>query len=312
MNMDSSVGGRLREALEEDFRLAWKRVNELERYAHWQPDEPDEEEELAEMQLVHAMSRIELRLTAAFETLGLRLLAERLAKQISSHKSRTSFQMLPWIGELWNPALGDLIAFYEVLKPYLPPGEADAEVPRERERLRSILAGTPKMLSDRQLDPKNEHDVEMAVYQTLIHIFPDTVRQIPIPKTVKTYKPDIGVRGLKTAIEYKFADTDTEFKDCLDGIFTDIHAYAGSQDWTEFVAVIYTTGAFFTQAQLEAHLQASSVPSNWHFIMVTGRGARLKRTKQSATKSPVPPKPARKQQRPNAAGKVSVGKSAKT
>ncbi len=274
MGIDAKEAERIQAALEGDLQRAQKLVNDLERYAYWRPDEPDEEEDLIELQLADVLLRIELRLIAAFERLGLRMVAERLAARASRHKKATSFQMLPWIGELWNPLLGDLTEFHEILKPYLPEAEADSHVERDRERLRGILAGTPKMLSDRGVVPSAESDVEEEVYKTLIHLFPDTVRQIPIPKAVKTYKPDLGVRSLGTAIEYKFADSETEFKACLDGIFTDIHAYADTKDWRHFFAVLYVTDQFFTQAQLDAHLRSSNIPDTWTFIMVSGRGGR--------------------------------------
>jgi len=146
--------------------------------------------------------------------------------------------------------------------------------------LEQILRGTAKMLSDREIEPTNEAEVRNEVYKTLIHVFPDTVREIPIAKISKTYKPDIGVRRLKSAIEYKFVSTSTEAKTAIGGIFEDINGYEGSLDWTTFYAVIYMTDNFITQDQVEAEFTLSKVPHHWKPIVVFGKGKREPKTKK--------------------------------
>lgn len=130
------------------------------------------------------------------------------------------------------------------------------------------------MLSDRKIEPSNEAEVRAEVYKTMIHVFPDTVKEIPITKVSKTYKPDIGVKRLKSAIEYKFVDSEEEAKTAIGGIFEDIQGYEGSDDWTTFYAVIYMTDNFLTQDQVKAEFKLSKVPHHWKPLVVYGKGKR--------------------------------------
>jgi hypothetical protein len=113
-----------------------------------------------------------------------------------------------------------------------------------------------------------------CTYRTLIHVFPDTGREVPIAKVSKCYKPDIGVPSLKAAIEFKFADTDAELKKSIGGIYEDVAGYGGSEDWRHFYAVFYMTDAFITQHQVEAEFKVSKVDRQWKPIVVQGRGSR--------------------------------------
>jgi hypothetical protein len=129
---------------------------------------------------------------------------------------------------------------------------------------------------DRRVKPSSEKDVRQCIYDLLLHVFPDTVREIPIAKVSKSYKPDIGVRSLKAAVEYKFADSEKEAKSAIGGIYEDVAGYAGSDDWKTFFGVIYMTDAFYTQAQVEAEFKSSNVNAAWRPLVVLGKGGRRK------------------------------------
>lgn len=64
----------------------------------------------------------------------------------------------------------------------------------------------------------------------------------------------------------------------MDGIFSDMQGYAGSQDWRTFYAVIYMTKHFYTQEQIEAHATMAESRVNWRIISVYGAGERDKKT----------------------------------
>jgi hypothetical protein len=119
-------------------------------------------------------------------------------------------------------------------------------------------------------------------------VFPDTVRELPIPQVSKTYKPDIGIPHLQVAIEYKFCDTADELKTCLEGIYADTKGYAGSKDWTNFLAVLYCTGPFMTEAQLHEEERRVGMPSSWELLLVTGQGERKTKKKESKEAQNVP------------------------
>ena len=108
----------------------------------------------------------------------------------------------------------------------------------------------------------------------MIHIFPDTVREIPIGQVTKTYKPDLGVRSLKAAAEYKYVVTDVEAKTIIGGFYEDMRGYAGSDDWKHFYAVVYMTKPFFTLQQIKAEFDHVAADRNWTPVLVHGDGKR--------------------------------------
>ena len=90
----------------------------------------------------------------------------------------------------------------------------------------------------------------------------------------KAYKPDIGIRSLKAAVEYKFVATEADARRVIGEVFEDVHGYGGSEDWKHFYAVFYVTDAFFTPAQVEAEFRMSKVDRSWKPLLVSGKGRR--------------------------------------
>eukprot|EP01035_Chromulina_nebulosa_P038900 gene38901-52539_t len=76
----------------------------------------------------------------------------------------------------------------------------------------TILSNTPKIIDQAEAEPSKEADVQRAVLSVLRHAFRDVVQDIHLGKNLKVYKPDIGVRSLMAAAEYKFIDSATEAK----------------------------------------------------------------------------------------------------
>jgi len=139
---------------------------------------------------------------------------------------------------------------------------------------RSILENTPAIIELTKADPKKESDVQRAVYEVLKIAFPDTVRELSIGQLLKTYKPDLGVRSLMAAAEYKFAATENEVRHALDGIYTDMKGYSGHYEWRTFFAVIYTTDTIINPKRLEAEFRGVNADVNWTPIVVVGKGDR--------------------------------------
>jgi hypothetical protein len=111
--------------------------------------------------------------------------------------------------------------------------DADIDASDERKQralFMTILENTSKIVYDRSIEPTSEAEVRKCVYDLLIHVFPDTVREIPIAQVTKTYKPDIGIRSLKSAAEYKYAVTEEEARKIIGGFYEDMRGYAGSED----------------------------------------------------------------------------------
>jgi len=250
------------------MRGAWSTASEYVGALFFHPSEP----EVYENKLLQQVQGLYIHIAFLLETLQLpALLVEFKA---GFEKFRGANQIELGLDELGNPYPLAL----EYLATYVSPLAAATSNPSESldelPRLERILQGTPKLLKDRKIEPRNERDVRRVLYETLIHFFPDTVRDIPIAKASKCYKPDIGIRSLKAAVEFKFSDSKEELKRAIGGVYEDVAGYAGSDDWRHFYAVFYITDAFMTQAQVEAEFSMSLVNRRWRPLLVLGRGAR--------------------------------------
>lgn len=153
-----------------------------------------------------------------------------------------------------------------------------SEYSKQQNLLNQIIRGTPKLLTDLSIIPHNESIIRNTAYNILTQVFPDTVREESISKVTKVFKPDIGIRSLKTAIEYKFISSKEEAKKAIGGIFEDVGGYEGSEDWKVFYAVLYMTDNFLTQEQVEAEFKIAKIPSYWKIILLFGKGERKKKT----------------------------------
>ncbi|QXP55184.1 hypothetical protein H0I25_13995 [Cellulophaga sp. HaHa_2_95] len=256
-------------------RVEWNRV-------HWPNNYDDgyydEQYELDKARLVEILNGIKLKFEFAYEILNLVNMSLKLESQLKKHLDKfDQLDFIHFVDVFYSPAQWIFRQHLEAITSHIKIGtENDYEDTYSKRLLEQILRGTPKMIYDRALEPSKESEVQSEVYKTLIHVFPDTVREIPIAKISKTYKPDIGIKQLKSAIEYKFVDSAKEAKTSIGGIFEDIQGYEGSEDWTTFYAVIYMTDNYLTVDQVEAEFKLSKVPHNWKPIVVYGKGSRNK------------------------------------
>lgn len=219
--------------------------------------------------LTSAFELIKLKFDFAHEFLQLNRMSQQLEKDLKKYEGELG--VLNYMGyiDIWYSPVKDIFSRHlSALTSHIKiEASGEYETTNSFFLLEQILRGTPKILTDRKTEPVNEKEVKKAVYDTLVHVFPDTVREIPIAKVSKVYKPDLGVKRLKSAIEYKFVDTEQECKTVIGGVFEDIHGYEGSTDWTTFYAVIYMTDNFMTQDQITAEFKLSNVPFNWKPIV---------------------------------------------
>lgn len=142
----------------------------------------------------------------------------------------------------------------------------------------TILDNTPKIIDAAGLEPKNEAQVKAEVRKVLGFCFRDVVREIPIAKSLKVYKPDIGVSSLMAAAEYKFIDSQADAKKALDETYADMKGYSGRYDWRSFYAVFYMTHPFYSQKDVEEEFRLVKAELSWTPIVVVGSGARLGNT----------------------------------
>jgi hypothetical protein len=141
----------------------------------------------------------------------------------------------------------------------------------------NVLQSAGRIMQSRKLVPTSETEVTTELRNVLSFAFPGQVRVPTIEKTLKSYKPDIGVVTLMAASETKFCVTENEAKNAMDGIYADMKGYSGRDEWRSFYAVIYMTEAFFSQADVDREFRLVKAEYNWTPFVVLGPGERKKR-----------------------------------
>ncbi len=238
-----------------------------------------EEEQYLARCVVNGLDDIGIRISSGLEVLGLLHTHERFVRELSGFKERPSFIITPYMTEYTCPELEYLERYASSLA--LLCGASNIAVD-DHFRLRRILLDTGHIVLERETVPSKEQDVVQAVMHVLVHAFPDTVRNPSIPHVLKIFKPDLGVRSLKTAIEYKYASSLTEVKTAVGQIYEDMKGYQGSSDWTRFYSIIYMTKPFITDAQLQSEMALAEVRELWTPLLVVGVGDRSKKRRRRA------------------------------
>jgi hypothetical protein len=203
-------------------------------------------------------------------------------KEFEGHLTKTSIE--PDFDIIYSPALSYMQAFISAINSVCM---EERTTTASNEYLKRILLSTPNIIRNHKVEPKDEADVRNAIWRELSLAFPETMRDVPIPKIFQTFKPDIGITSLKTAVEYKFVDTSEELKTAVRGIYEDVTGYEGSTEWEYFYAVVYQTEPFCTLDQLIAEFKMSNVPKKWQLILVGGYGDRERLRKATDTKKKV-------------------------
>lgn len=238
----------------------------------------DEEMDMEGMYFKSLVDRINLSFLALIEAMELPQLLKFYQNDFEKLEGKhTNHKLLPYIGEWHNETIDLFWKYHKTLTILLGVNIDGLILDEKKSQLERILINTPKIVKDRNIEPSNETEVKKCVYELLIHVFPDTVKEISIAKETKTYKPDLGVKSIKCAVEYKFADSEQEVKTAIGGIYEDMKGYDGSNDWTFFYAVIYMTDSFFTNEQILSELSIDIETQNWKPILVYGKGNRKKK-----------------------------------
>lgn len=278
----------LLEDIQTQISEAWSSIHKFQSLSYCFNSNEDylsEEYDMEDMVFKSKLKRIYISICLLLESLGYLSLLNDFKSEFKKFEGNkiTSLSILPWIGDFHSDSLDCLWLYYRTLSSLLGHDVENEDKRIKRELFESILRNTPKIVYDRGIDPENETDVKKCIHDLLIHIFPDTVREIPIVKITKTYKPDLGIKSLGTAVEYKYADTEQEVKTAIGGFYADMHGYTGDKNWEYFYAVMYMTQPFFTEQQIQAEFSIAEVKSNWRLILVHGNGTRKTKSKPSST-----------------------------
>ncbi len=250
---------------------------------------PDDFEEELHSDLDEAKASLKWYIRKLYRDVA--LLAERMAVPLHAQRILTELDEIeqgdlayleatPYDDELTSPHLNKIRNYFDSLAVMTQGTEVTG-----LDVFRNILESTPAIIRLTNADPKKEADVQREVFKVLQIAFSDAVREIPIGHLMKSYKPDLGVRSLMAAAEYKFAETEAEVRHALDGIYTDMKGYNGHYEWRSFFAVIYTTDTVINPKRLAAEFAGVRADTNWTPIVVVGKGARQGSMKNPAGKS---------------------------
>jgi hypothetical protein len=208
------------------------------------------------------------------ERLGLPLLRKEIAKARAKIKDLKETELLPDEFTFHSPPLQVARDYFASLQTMTQGRDITGLGIFE-----NILQNAGRIVHGLGIEPSNEKHVRDGLRKVLSFAFPDVVKELPIPKTLKTYRPDIGVISLMAAAEVKFATTKQEATVALDGIYTDMKGYSGRDDWRSFYAVIYMTEPFYSQKDAEGEFRLVKAELSWTPFVVFGGGARKNKTK---------------------------------
>ncbi len=139
-----------------------------------------------------------------------------------------------------------------------------------------ILKATQYSITDKNCfenPPSNESDVHARVEAVLRCVFPDLLHKPPIAKQIKNFQPDTGLPSIRTLIEYKFMSDQGEEKRIADEILADTRGYV-SEEWTNFIYVIYETKRIKPEGQWRQLLRQSGLEANTEVMVISGEEPR--------------------------------------
>ncbi|MCF3194403.1 hypothetical protein LRQ05_16365 [Pseudomonas bubulae] len=276
--------------IDDQLSDAWSSVYKLQDLSHHYDHRNDVNEDYDEEDLYFAskIERIHLSFCVLIESLGYSRLLKSFKSGYKIYADKPTACNTSRDGDYYNKTLGYFWNFHKTISSMVNPATIETDEQKQRAMLEVILKNTPKIVLDRHSTPNSESDVRNCVYDLLIHVFPDTKREVPIAQVSGTYKADIAIHPIKTAIEFKYAVTPEEAKKVIGGFYEDMHVYAGSEDWKHFYAVLYMAKPFFTTEQIQAEFGHVGADRNWSPILVHGEGTR------NRSKAKLPPKPRKK------------------
>ncbi|MBA7624327.1 hypothetical protein ES703_31734 [subsurface metagenome] len=117
--------------------------------------------------------------------------------------------------------------------------------------------------------PDSEGDVHLRIEGLLKCLYTEVEHKPRIPKPIKSFEPDTGIRSLRTLIEYKFIKTVEGGKKILEQILADIGGYQ-TDDYDKFVFVIYETNRVFPLRDWERAIEGSRPPNQIKIVVIKG------------------------------------------
>jgi hypothetical protein len=236
----------------------------------WGPLEELEQQESSKLE--HTLTQAYRTMCVFLERAGLNLALADLKEEWNSYKDGLS-ELKDWDDEpeyKYSPALiflNNQLRVFEALE-----NDLTAEQP-QIEIVRRIVKNTAQVVALAPAPPASEADIQRALHAHLRVGFPDARREAAVAQPTKTYKPDIAIDSLRTAIEVKFADSEEKAKVALGGLYEDMKGYAGDRAYTTFTAVVFMNDAYISQDVLDAEAARVGVLKDWRIYVAVGTSA---------------------------------------
>ena len=139
--------------------------------------------------------------------------------------------------------------------------------------LESVLSNTHLIIKETGKTITNETSVYSSVQWFLEMLYPDCrYSPVPIfPGKFKTYRPDLHIPELQTAIEYKLIRPGANPEEHIDQVKTDAINYRYHDRYNLFYAVLYfIDNKKYKKEALESCWKSKNFPPNWKLIIVNG------------------------------------------
>ncbi len=210
---------QFRKNVEKDFNEIRKNIHSLElglwnrMHSDNEAYYRDEEDELTELAMEAWLEAAELKLRFAYEYLYLPDLRKKLDLELLPHKEDIKkLDFYPAINVFYSRVLEILHKHLEAIlsQTLMDVSIEDTGMVSNQLMLMQIIKRISKLLTDLKIVPHNERVIHDLAYNILVHVFPDIISDNSISNATKIYKPVLGIRSLKTAIEFKFVDSKTE------------------------------------------------------------------------------------------------------
>ncbi len=138
--------------------------------------------------------------------------------------------------------------------------------------LERVLRNTQVIINETNAKPTTEPQVYKAVKFVVQSVFPSALEPTSgFFKSFKNYNPDILVPEIHTAVEYKYADTETKLNNQIGQVVADTKGYTGDTNYEIFYAVFYVTDDFWGINKFETVWKKMEFPKNWKGIYIVGK-----------------------------------------
>lgn len=221
--------------------------------------------------LDEAFERARRSIAAALEAVSLTATRQDFVNELAAHSAR-DIAITDENDVIYSPGVEVMRHHVELLE-----RAAGSAAPGEmsyRHVLERLLRRLGPAFLALGLTPTRESDVHQSALALFRLTFDVVLREVPLPTVSQTFKADFGIQEASSLVEFKFCDSEQEFKKSVAGIYEDMQAYSGFDQWKWVYAVFYCTEPFVAADFLDDDFAKRS--KEWFPVIVVGPGSRVK------------------------------------